>query len=188
MKGMLEDVQLLACERDMNIATKVQQEQIAKDITELLAVSPSVPEHVFQETGLTANNSGSGTWTNFHAQGEYIVQGEARQYNSGGGMFFKAPICNLSTTSSSRRLEYTITALSTLFPIIICILMVQLRHFSRPLFQGINNHTWLQGWINTCRSRAVQGNPDPGNPATVDQVFKFTSTKINEKVICTKYF
>jgi hypothetical protein len=83
MKGMLEDVQLLACEYGMKTATKAQQEQIAQAITEVSAVAPSVPEHVFQETGFTANNSGPGTQNN--AQGEYIAQGSARQYNSGGG-------------------------------------------------------------------------------------------------------
>ncbi|PSS18816.1 hypothetical protein M430DRAFT_35221 [Amorphotheca resinae ATCC 22711] len=191
MKGMLEDVQLLACERDMNIATRVQQEQIAKAITELLAIPPSVPEHVFQETGFTANSSGSGTQTNFNAQGEYIAQsepGEARQYNSGGGAIFKAPICNHSTTSGSRRLEYIITVLCTLLPIIICILMVQLRNLTRPLFQGINDdHGWVEGWINNCRSRAVLDNPDPGNPATVNQAFNFTGTGIDEKAMCSTF-
>ena len=42
MKGMLEDVQLLACERGMKTATKAQQEQIIKAIAEVSAVSPSV--------------------------------------------------------------------------------------------------------------------------------------------------
>jgi hypothetical protein len=83
MKGMLEDVQLLACEHGMKTATKAQQEQIAQAITELSAVAPSVPEDVFQETGVTANNSGPGTQN--IAQGEYIAQGQARQYNSAGG-------------------------------------------------------------------------------------------------------
>jgi hypothetical protein len=80
MKGILEDVQLLACERDMKIAIKVQQEQIAKAITEISAVPPSVPEN---EASFTANYSGSGT--QYNAQGEYIAQGNARQYNSAGG-------------------------------------------------------------------------------------------------------
>jgi hypothetical protein len=85
MKGMLEDVQLLACERYMKMATKAQQEQISKAITEVSAVPPSVPEHVFQETGFTNINSGLGTQTNYNAQGEYIAQGQARQYNAPGG-------------------------------------------------------------------------------------------------------
>jgi hypothetical protein len=83
MKGMLEDVQLLACEHGMQTATKAQQDQIVQAITELSAVAPSVPEHEYEETGFTANNYGPGTQNN--AQGEYIAQGNARQYNSAGG-------------------------------------------------------------------------------------------------------
>jgi len=85
MKGILEDVQLLACERGLKTATEVQQEQVAKAIVEVSAIPPSVPGHAFQETGFTANNSGPGTQTNYNAQGEYIAQGQARQYNSAGG-------------------------------------------------------------------------------------------------------
>jgi hypothetical protein len=83
MKGMLEDVQFLACERGMKTATKAQQEQIIKAITEVSAVLPSVPDHVFQETGFTNTNYGSGT--QYNARGENIAQGSARQYNSAGG-------------------------------------------------------------------------------------------------------
>lgn len=83
MKGMLEDVQLLACEHGIKTATKAQQEQITKAIAEVSAVSPSVPEHEFQETGFTNKNYGSGT--QYNARGENIAQGSARQYISGGG-------------------------------------------------------------------------------------------------------
>jgi hypothetical protein len=84
MKGMLEDLQLLACEHGMKTVTKAQQQQVAKAIVEVSAIPTSVPENVFQETGFTANNSGTGSQTNYSAQGEYIAQGEARQYNSAG--------------------------------------------------------------------------------------------------------
>ena len=83
MKGMLEDVQLLSCERGMKSATKAQQEQIIKAIAEVSAVTPSVPEHEFQEPGFTNSNYGSGT--QYNARGENIAQGSARQYISGGG-------------------------------------------------------------------------------------------------------
>lgn len=83
MKGMLEDLQLLACEHGMKTATGAQQEQIVKAITEVSAISPSVPENEFQETGFTNKNYGTGTQNN--AQGENIAQGSARQYMSGGG-------------------------------------------------------------------------------------------------------
>ena len=83
MNGILEDVQLLACERGMKTATNAQQEQIIKAIAEVSAVSPSVPVNEFQESGFTNTNYGSGT--QYNAQGENIAQGSARQYNSGGG-------------------------------------------------------------------------------------------------------
>ena len=83
MKGMIEDLQLLACERGMKTASKIQQEQIIKAIAEVSAVSPSVPEHEFQESAFTNSNYGSGT--QYNARGENIAQGSARQYISGGG-------------------------------------------------------------------------------------------------------
>ena len=54
--------------------------------TEAIAVSavlPSVPERVVQEAGFTNNNCGSGTQDN--AQGEFVAQGSAQQYNFPGG-------------------------------------------------------------------------------------------------------
>ena len=83
MEGVLKDVQLLACESGMKTADEKQEEEIIKAITEVSAISPSVPEHVFQEGGLTAYHSGSGT--QYNATGGYIAQGDARQYNSAGG-------------------------------------------------------------------------------------------------------
>ncbi|PQE04790.1 hypothetical protein CJF30_00004576 [Rutstroemia sp. NJR-2017a BBW] len=56
MKGMLEDVQLLACEHGMKTATKIEQKQIATAIIEVSAIPA--------------------------ARGEYIAPGQARQYNS----------------------------------------------------------------------------------------------------------
>ena len=73
MKGMLEDVQLLACERGINTATKTQQMQIVEAVNEVSAVLPSVPEHVFQESGFANTNYGSGP-----------------QYNAQGNMSFQA--------------------------------------------------------------------------------------------------
>jgi hypothetical protein len=82
MKGILEDVQLLACEHGMKTATKDQQEQIAWAITEVSTVAPSVPEYIFRDTGFSATNSGG---PQYNAMGEYIAQGQVRQYISGGG-------------------------------------------------------------------------------------------------------
>lgn len=83
MKGILEDLALLNSERIMKTPTKAQQEQIAKAISEIQDVSKSVPDDLFQETGVTVNYSGSGT--QYNAWGEYIAQGEARQFNAPGG-------------------------------------------------------------------------------------------------------
>lgn len=83
MKGILEDVQLLVGEHNMKIATKDQVEQIAKAVKEVSAIPPSIPENELQEHSFIANYCGSGT--QYNAQGEYIAQGNARQYNAGGG-------------------------------------------------------------------------------------------------------
>ena len=48
IKGMLEDVQLLACERGMKTAIKAQREQIAQAITEVSAIPSSVPLFRYQ--------------------------------------------------------------------------------------------------------------------------------------------
>jgi N-terminal domain on NACHT_NTPase and P-loop NTPases len=83
MRGILEDVELLSCEHGMKTATKTQQQQLIKAITEISAVVPSAPKQECQEPGITANYSGSGA--QYIAQGENIAQGDVRQYISGGG-------------------------------------------------------------------------------------------------------
>jgi hypothetical protein len=85
MKSMLEDVQLLTSNRKMHAMTTAQTELVVKAISELSVLQSSVPEHIFEEGGFTANKSGPGTQTNYHARGEYIAQGDAKQYNSAGG-------------------------------------------------------------------------------------------------------
>jgi hypothetical protein len=82
MKGMLEDVQLLVGEHDIKMATKDQIEQIADAIKEVSAIPLSISDGELQEHNFAANHSGSGT--QYNAQGEYIAQGNARQYNSSG--------------------------------------------------------------------------------------------------------
>lgn len=83
MKAMLEDLQLLAYEHGMRIATKAEQDQIVQAITTVSAISPSVPEDVFQETRLTTSNSGPSTET--LPQGGTAAQSSSRQDNSIGG-------------------------------------------------------------------------------------------------------
>jgi hypothetical protein len=85
MKGMLEDLQLVACEHGMKTATRGEQEQIVQAITDISAVAPSVPEHVFQEVGFTANNYGTGIQSNYNVQGDqYSHSGSGKMYISGG--------------------------------------------------------------------------------------------------------
>lgn len=81
-KGILVDVQRLACERGMRTATKTQQEQIARAIDDMSGITPSVSDDIFQEPTFTASNYGSGTQNN--ALGENVTQ-SGRQYISGGG-------------------------------------------------------------------------------------------------------
>jgi hypothetical protein len=95
MKGMLEDIQLLAsvktmttskAERVIQTVTAAQREKVAKAITDIEAWPPSVPEEVFQEGSYTNNNYGAGQ--QYIAQGgaeQNNFQGNSRQYHSGGG-------------------------------------------------------------------------------------------------------
>ncbi|KFY68330.1 hypothetical protein V498_10663 [Pseudogymnoascus sp. VKM F-4517 (FW-2822)] len=85
MKGILENVLLLTCERGLKTATSVQQDHVFKAIEEVLAIPSSMHESALQGTGFTVDNYGPGVQTNYIAQGENIAQGEARQYNSMGG-------------------------------------------------------------------------------------------------------
>jgi hypothetical protein len=61
MKGMLEDVQLLAISHGMTAVTDIQRKEVADAIKELAALPPSIPEHVIEGTGFTAIHSGSGS-------------------------------------------------------------------------------------------------------------------------------
>ena len=90
MQGIMKDVNLLAGEKGINSASKTQQEEILKAITEMSAVSPSVPEHECQETGFTNTTYGSGTQYNAH--GENIAQGHAQQFNTAGDSTYSGPM------------------------------------------------------------------------------------------------
>ncbi|KAF2231309.1 hypothetical protein EV356DRAFT_294875 [Viridothelium virens] len=93
----------------------------------------------------------------------------------------------LATVLSGQHLEHIVTACASLFPILLCILIIQLRNLSGPLFQHTSNDGWFQGWIDTCRFKAAQYNPDPGNPNTVNQAINFTGTGIDEKSLCSTF-
>ena len=82
MQGILEDVRLLAC--GIKIADKTRIEQLYAAITEMAALPSSDSKPTLREAGtMTSYHFGSGTQHN--TQGEFIAQGEARQYNSSGG-------------------------------------------------------------------------------------------------------
>lgn len=66
MKGILDDLSVLSVQNGMN--TEEQVEKLAKAITAVSALEPSVPDRVFDETSYT-NSLGSGTQYNFNASG-----------------------------------------------------------------------------------------------------------------------
>lgn len=72
MKGMLDDVHLLAINHSMTAVTDTQRKEVAEGIKEVAALPPSLPEHAIEETGLTAIHSGSGP----------INQAQGNQYNN----------------------------------------------------------------------------------------------------------
>ena len=83
MKEMLEDVQFLTGERGIKSATKAQQMQLIQVVADVLAVLPSVPEHVFQETSFTNTNCGpSNQYFEFDGEGEFYGQDSAQQYKA----------------------------------------------------------------------------------------------------------
>ena len=83
MKGILEDLQLLACEHGMRTATLAEQEQIVEAMKKMSTIPPSTSDESAEETGFLNSNLGSGT--QYNAQGGNVAQGNARQYISGGG-------------------------------------------------------------------------------------------------------
>ncbi|KAE8136587.1 hypothetical protein BDV38DRAFT_283799 [Aspergillus pseudotamarii] len=83
MKGMLEDVQLLASERGMKTVTTIELDQITNAIREVSALPPSIDEHLLSDPAFSNINQGPGTQTNYQAQGDqYINPGAGKQYNA----------------------------------------------------------------------------------------------------------
>ena len=82
MQGILEDVQLLAY--GIKIADQTLIEQLSAAITEMAALASADPKSTLQETEIM-NSYHFGSGTQHSAQGKFIAQGEARQYNSSGG-------------------------------------------------------------------------------------------------------
>lgn len=81
MRGMLEDVQLLAIDHGMVNETESQRRMLGEAIKEVAALSPSLAELATEETGFTAIHSGSGA----------INQAQGDQYNNpGSGQIYHA--------------------------------------------------------------------------------------------------
>lgn len=83
MRWMLEDVQILAKERGMRMVTGTEHTAIVTAIEEVSAIPPSLPEHVFQDSSITVNQSGTGTQTNVNAS--VSAMDSARQSIAPGG-------------------------------------------------------------------------------------------------------
>lgn len=94
MKGMLEDVQLLAVDHSINIVTEAQQKEVAEAIKEVAALSPSLPEYTTEGTDFSAIHSGSGAINQNQAQGD--------QYNNpGSGQFYHAQSMTFGSTGKN---------------------------------------------------------------------------------------
>jgi hypothetical protein len=94
MKGMLEDIQLLATIKTMTTTnvkkviktvTAVQEVKVAEAITDVATWPSSVPDDVFQEGAYTFTNIGTGQYIALGDAEQNIFGGESRQYHSGGG-------------------------------------------------------------------------------------------------------
>ncbi|CZR58736.1 uncharacterized protein PAC_08628 [Phialocephala subalpina] len=94
MKGILEDIQLLATiktmtttnvEKVIKTTTAAQEERVAKAITDVAAWPSSIPDDVFQEGAYTFTNIGTGQYIALGDAEQNIFGGESRQYHSGGG-------------------------------------------------------------------------------------------------------
>ena len=90
MKGMLEDLQLLAINHGMIPETDTREKELARAIEEVAALQPSLTEHATDETGFTAIHSGSGAIN--HVQGDqfnnpssgHIYHAQSMNFGSNG--------------------------------------------------------------------------------------------------------
>lgn len=82
IKGMLEDVHLLAHNHGMKTVTVEQLDKAIKDVSD---IEPSIPESLFEGTAFTNNNYGLGPMTNYNVQGD-----QYSQTNTGSGKQFQA--------------------------------------------------------------------------------------------------
>ena len=91
MKGMLEDLQLLAIEHGMITEIGIR-EKVARAIEEVAALEPSLTEHATDETGFNAIHSGSGA----------INQVQRDQFNNpGSGSIYHAQSMNFGSNGKN---------------------------------------------------------------------------------------
>jgi hypothetical protein len=88
MRGILDDLNPLSVQYGMETGDHV--EKLKEALKAVSALEPSVPDHVFDETGYTNNKLGSGTQNNFNSSG-----GE-NYYNLGPGNQFMEAIGTLN--------------------------------------------------------------------------------------------
>lgn len=92
MKGMLEDVQLLAIDHGMTTVADTQRKEVADAIEEVAALHPSIPENAIEGTGFTSIHSGSGP----------INQVQGDQYNNfGSGQIYHAQSMTFGSNSKT---------------------------------------------------------------------------------------
>jgi hypothetical protein len=85
MKGLLDDVLLLASKHGMETVTAHQVDQLTKAIQDISTIEPSIPDSEYQETSFTNNNFGNGPMTNNNVLGNQKFQA-----NYGTGKQFQA--------------------------------------------------------------------------------------------------
>ena len=92
MKGMLEDVQLLAIDHGMTTVADTQRKEVADAIEEVAALHPSIPENAIEGTGFTSIHSGS----------DPINQVQGDQYNNfGSGQIYHAQSMTFGSNSKT---------------------------------------------------------------------------------------
>ena len=88
MKGILEDVNLLAISNDLATETNERGKELTKAINDITALSPSLLEDANDEAGFTAIHSGSGA----------INQSKGDQFNNpGSGHIYHAQTMNFGS-------------------------------------------------------------------------------------------
>lgn len=96
MKGILEDIHLLASNHAMGAATTNQVDEIAKAIRDVSGIESSIPESVLHDIAFTNNNFGSGPMTNHNVQGN-----QYSQTNNSTGQQFQAEHQTITIGKSS---------------------------------------------------------------------------------------